>query len=410
MRDVAIPAALEIPEAGLAAVPESVATEEPPVVEPPAEPSAWTWEEELQVEWPAPAAQTPAEVSAPEQVEAPAEEPVREEASEVVLTPEVLDEPVPGMGWIPSMEPSTEKTFEQEFPVIPEEPLPYVAPEAELPEPLAAAAAAEPMEEEEPAPPVQYFAPAYAEEAEAPTETVPSAVTPSEEAFGPAPTAAPTSVDDLKARIEETRRRIRRELEQPFLSLGDQGPVTVQAESTSEADDFAPLESGEESHAPEVMADSLPDLMNEPEAGYRIVELDMGSGQDAAAPGQTAAEGPGTTAVVPTLEEQALTEQVSKEPPAREGPVPTPSVPTSSVATADQGASMELGIDYDAMRSRIEETRSRLKSKAFDAMMTGEASLLSKDSSEPGPTQTSGLTVDQETDETIEASLREEDH
>jgi hypothetical protein len=80
------------------------------------------------------------------------------------------------------------------------------------------------------------------------------------------------------------------------------------------------------------------------------------------------------------------------------------------MAMGEQGASMELGIDYDAMRSRIEETRSRLKSKAFDAMMTGESSLLSKDSPEPGPAQASGLTVDQETDETIEASLREEDH
>jgi len=172
----------------------------------------------------------------PEQVVAPAEEPVREEASEVVLTPEVLDEPIPGMGWTPSMEPSTEEGFEEEFPVITEEPLPYVAPEAELSETLAEAVVAEPLEEEEPAPPVQYFAPAYAEEVEAPMDTVRSAATPSEETFGPAPSAAPTSVDDLKARIEETRRRIRRELEQPFLSLGDQGPVTAEADSHSEAD------------------------------------------------------------------------------------------------------------------------------------------------------------------------------
>ena len=34
------------------------------------------------------------------------------------------------------------------------------------------------------------------------------------------------------------------------------------------------------------------------------------------------------------------------------------------------------------MRRRIEETRARLKAKAFDAMMSGEAALLSRDSGE----------------------------
>ncbi len=36
-------------------------------------------------------------------------------------------------------------------------------------------------------------------------------------------------------------------------------------------------------------------------------------------------------------------------------------------------------VDYDSMKSRIESTRSRLKAKAFDAMMTGEAALLGRD-------------------------------
>jgi hypothetical protein len=44
-------------------------------------------------------------------------------------------------------------------------------------------------------------------------------------------------------------------------------------------------------------------------------------------------------------------------------------------------------IDQAEMRSRIEETRTRLKVKAFDAMIRGGAALLSRDGgAAPGPT------------------------
>ncbi len=67
--------------------------------------------------------------------------------------------------------------------------------------------------------------------------------------------------------------------------------------------------------------------------------------------------------------------------------------------------------DHDAMRKRIEETRNRLKAKAFDAMMSGEASLLARDS-ETGSRSGSaaeGVGVDAEVDNTIESTLTEED-
>ena len=70
---------------------------------------------------------------------------------------------------------------------------------------------------------------------------------------------------------------------------------------------------------------------------------------------------------------------------------------------------MELGIDYDAMRSRIERTRGRLKAKAFDAMMTGESTLLSKESAESLAAASPKVDVDVEIDQTIETTLREED-
>ena len=66
--------------------------------------------------------------------------------------------------------------------------------------------------------------------------------------------------------------------------------------------------------------------------------------------------------------------------------------------------------DHDAMRRRIEETRNRLKAKAFDAMMSGEGSLLSKS---PEGTRaaapTESIEVDSEVDQTIEATLTEEE-
>ena len=46
------------------------------------------------------------------------------------------------------------------------------------------------------------------------------------------------------------------------------------------------------------------------------------------------------------------------------------------------------------MRRRIEETRARLKAKAFDAMMSGEAALLARDSGEKPVPRDADVPVD----------------
>jgi len=61
------------------------------------------------------------------------------------------------------------------------------------------------------------------------------------------------------------------------------------------------------------------------------------------------------------------------------------------------------------MRRRIEETRARLKAKAFDAMMSGEAALLSRDSGEKPVPRASDVEVDDETLSTLDESLSPED-
>ncbi len=62
------------------------------------------------------------------------------------------------------------------------------------------------------------------------------------------------------------------------------------------------------------------------------------------------------------------------------------------------------------MRRRIEETRARLKAKAFDAMMSGEAALLSRDSGEKPVPGSDTPELDAETDSAIDESLSQEEY
>jgi hypothetical protein len=71
-------------------------------------------------------------------------------------------------------------------------------------------------------------------------------------------------------------------------------------------------------------------------------------------------------------------------------------------------AESESGADYDAMRARIELTRSRLKAKAFDAMMAGESALLGRDP-ETSPAPARSATFDSEIEQTVDSTLREDD-
>ena len=66
-------------------------------------------------------------------------------------------------------------------------------------------------------------------------------------------------------------------------------------------------------------------------------------------------------------------------------------------------------IDQAEMRQRIEETRARLKAKAFDAMMSGEAALLSRDSGEKPVPTADDIKLDNDVESTIDESLSQED-
>jgi len=66
-------------------------------------------------------------------------------------------------------------------------------------------------------------------------------------------------------------------------------------------------------------------------------------------------------------------------------------------------------IDQAEMRRRIEETRAKLKAKAFDAMMAGEAALLSRDSGERPVPKGEDVKLDAELDATIDEGLSRDD-
>jgi hypothetical protein len=153
----------------------------------------------------------------------------------------------------------------------------------------------------------------------------------------PEATPAPrTDPADIRARIEDTRERIRRELDLSF------GPRSQPELAPVPAPVPVPLSA----LVPEPVVEIKPEVMIE------------------AAP--SGSDGP---------------------PPAAEGT-----------------------FDQEAMRRRIDQTRNRLKAKAFDAMMSGEASLLSRDSGSAQPASTvPPVPLDSEVAESIEKTLTEEE-
>jgi hypothetical protein len=66
-------------------------------------------------------------------------------------------------------------------------------------------------------------------------------------------------------------------------------------------------------------------------------------------------------------------------------------------------------LDFEVMKARIEQTRSRLKAKAFDAMMSGESSLLSREEPGKASERRGPAVLDQELDRKIESGLREQE-
>lgn len=209
---------------------------------------------------------------------------------------------------------------------------------------------------------------------------------------------------DLKARIEETRRRIQEELERPFTAAV---PVAAKpaAEESSEGA-WAPADDSGAHAEPVAPVWVAPAWPSPPSADVVEVEspVDLAVGSPIVAAEErpldraeeSSFEPAEESAAEPAIEMPAsITDTTSAE---------EPSEPTAPVAATGD-------FDRDAMRLRIEATRNRLKAKAFDAMMSGESALLARDGGAATETgsRSPEMQVDSEVDETIERTLSEED-
>ncbi|MBN2205019.1 MAG: hypothetical protein JW767_08355, partial [Thermoleophilia bacterium] len=108
----------------------------------------------------------------------------------------------------------------------------------------------------------------------------------------------------------------------------------------------------------------------------------------------------------PVAAEPAVEEPVAEAPVAEAPAAEAPPVAEAPPAAEEPGEAHP--IDQAEMRRRIEETRARLKAKAFDAMMSGEAALLSRDSGEK-PVPDGTVQLDSEASAQVDEGLSPDD-
>jgi len=254
--------------------------------------------------------------------------------------------------------------------------------------------------------------------------------------------------EDLRARIEETRAAVETDIAQPFGSVAAEDVVEEAAAEEAVVEELAAEESAEDEVAaeeaevedataeeavieepvlegPEFHEPSAPPEpevaveapAEEPRAWETAYEAD-----DAGPAEESLAEEP--VAEEPVYEAPAADEPVAEQAPVREaaeglvaditsGPVAVVAeeAPVDEPVVEEESVAREDGtIDQAEMRRRIEETRARLKAKAFDAMMSGESALLSRDSGEKPVPKGDDVELDGELETTIDESLSQEEY
>lgn len=260
-----------------------------------------------------------------------------------------------------------------------------------------------------------------------------------EPAVGAAAGSATTSID-LEARIEESKRQVEASLEEPFTKtatdekdtdnmqavIGEPAvaapvdefakttetaaPTTVEEDVISDQTQEGPAEAVEVTEAlkdsvsgetAETVAEDISTKEEQPE--------DVVVDEDATAPG----EAPKSARVMP--DETEVDEPASDEGGFAALSTPAEGEPTmgdsgdEAVSTPEPPAKPEpTRLDRDEMKKRIDETRARLKAKAFDAMVSGET-FVTPETGEPITASEPGVDIDEETGDQINRSLKETD-
>ena len=250
----------------------------------------------------------------------------------------------------------------------------------------------------------------------------------------PEPIAEEVAGEDLRPRIDETRAAVESDIARPFADEESpavepvlEGPVyqapAPEPEAVAADEDLpesaapAPVPHGwdipYEPGAPEAAKDIAAE---EPPAELEAEATSTGGVIEEAAPQSASSLLADTAAITepvaepePGLRAEAFAEpEPVAEAAAAEGPAPVvEATPVEEAPSASREGSGN--IDQAAMRRRIEETRARLKAKAFDAMMSGEAALLSRDSGEKPVPTADDIKLDDDVESTIDESLSQED-
>jgi len=198
------------------------------------------------------------------------------------------------------------------------------------------------------------------------------------------------------------------EVSEPVVEVAPELLETPQAQ-VEEAIPEVPMPSFGEAAAEEPVAEAEP-VAEEPLADEPVAEAEPVAEEPVAE--EPVAEEPvaeGTGEILPRIDEREawvaeaapVAEEIAEEPVAEAEPV---------AETPGEEPAGETTIDQAEMRRRIEETRARLKAKAFDAMMSGEAALLSRDSGEKAVPRDVDVKVDDELEGKLDESLSQEEY
>ncbi|MBE3066489.1 MAG: YtxH domain-containing protein [Chloroflexi bacterium] len=248
---------------------------------------------------------------------------------------------------------------------------------------------------------------------------------PSDYAVPAATTPASRQGVSLESRIKATRQQVEQEIDKTFVpashtvpdipeeALAETPPVIEEAAAAFVAETAPVIEEAAAAFVAETAPAAVeaetpmvvePDMPAAPEAPAFEAEQTSPSpakeipketvpGEDLTRAHQQAAAKEWETLKTPAAGEPTLEADLNaiKKPPAETAPAPS-------------------GIDRDEMRKRIDETRARLKAKAFDAMISGET-FVEGETGHPAPEkkETAGPGMDQETADQIDETLREED-
>ncbi|MHB1361628.1 MAG: hypothetical protein ACYCW5_03390 [Thermoleophilia bacterium] len=259
-----------------------------------------------------------------------------------------------------------------------------------------------------------------------PAATVTPTAAPADTTVAPAAPAA-----DLESRIEETRRQVQETLgeteapaqvEEPAVTetaadVAEVPPVEepvgeAPAEETPVAE--PPIEEAAPIAEPEVVEETprgagLEALKEESSAVEKQASEESAAAAEAPEPG-----GAPEIVIEETIEVTEFTDL--KTPVAGEPTVGEPAEAEEAGETAEAGRSGSASgpapsqIDREEMRRRIDETRARLKAKAFDAMVSGET-FIEPETSEGGleTKHDADVSIDKDLEEQIDKSLKEQD-